>query len=48
MSLKNGDPIKVDLKTGKIENLRNKEVFNAEPFSDVQFEVYQKGGLLGK
>jgi 3-isopropylmalate/(R)-2-methylmalate dehydratase large subunit len=48
IDLKNGDYIKVNLKTGKIENLQNKKVFVAEPFSDIQFEVYRKGGLLGK
>lgn len=48
MDLKDGDQIKVNLKTGEIENLRNKKVYAAEPFSEVQFEVYQKGGLLGK
>ncbi len=48
MDLKNGDRIKVNLLTGKIDNLRTNKSFNAEPFSDVQFEVYQKGGLLGK
>ena len=48
MDLKNGDNIKVNIKTGQIENLRNKKIIKAEPFSDVQFEVYQKGGLLGK
>jgi 3-isopropylmalate dehydratase small subunit len=46
--LKNGDSIKVDIKTGRIENLRNNEIFIADPFSDVQLEVFQKGGLLGK
>ena len=46
--LKDGDRIKVNLKTGEIENLKNHHKFGAEPFSDVQFEVYQKGGLLGK
>jgi 3-isopropylmalate/(R)-2-methylmalate dehydratase large subunit len=45
--IKDGDKIKIDLKTGQIENLRNNEVYEAEPFSDVQFEVYMKGGLLG-
>jgi homoaconitate hydratase family protein/3-isopropylmalate dehydratase small subunit len=45
--LKNGDHIRVDLITGNIENLRSNVKFNAEPFSDVQYEVYQKGGLLG-
>ncbi len=46
--LQNGDFIKIDLRTGEIENMRNKEKFKADPFSDVQFEVYQKGGLLGR
>jgi 3-isopropylmalate dehydratase small subunit len=45
--LKNGDILRVDLVTGLAENLRSKKKFNAEPFSDVQYEVYQKGGLLG-
>jgi 3-isopropylmalate dehydratase small subunit len=45
--LKNGDILRVDLVTGLVENLRSKKKFNAEPFSDVQYEVYQKGGLLG-
>lgn len=46
--LKDGDIIRVNLKTGQIENQRNKKIHKAEPFSDVQYEVYQKGGLLGK
>ncbi len=46
-SLKDGDIITVNLKTGIIENLSNSEVCKAVPFPDVQFEVYQKGGLLG-
>ena len=46
--LKNGDFIEVDLKTGRIKNTRNKEIFSADSFSDVQLEVYKKGGLLGK
>jgi len=48
LDLKNGDHIKVNLKTGEIENLHNNLIIHAEPFSDVQFEVFQKGGLLGK
>jgi 3-isopropylmalate/(R)-2-methylmalate dehydratase large subunit len=46
--LKNGDLIEVDLKTGRIKNTRNKEIFSADSFSDVQLEVYKKGGLLVK
>jgi 3-isopropylmalate dehydratase small subunit len=48
LDLKNGDGINVNLKSGRIENLSNKKTIQAEPFSDVQFEVYQNGGLLGK
>ncbi len=47
MDIKDGDRLKINLKTGKIENLRNGKVNAAEPFSDVQLEVYRKGGILG-
>jgi 3-isopropylmalate/(R)-2-methylmalate dehydratase large subunit len=47
IDIKDGDILKVNLLTGQIENLRTKLTFRAEPFSDVQFEVYRKGGLLG-
>jgi len=46
--LKDGDLIKIDLLTGLIINLRNEVAMKADPFSDVQLEVYQKGGLLAK
>lgn len=48
LELRNGDSVRVNLLTGQIDNLNNKKTSKAEPFSDVQFEVYQKGGLLGK
>jgi len=48
LDLKNGDYIRINLKTGQIDNLRNSKILSAEKFSDVQYEVYQKGGLLGK
>jgi 3-isopropylmalate dehydratase small subunit len=48
LDLINGDSINVNLRTGEIKNLRNKKTSVAEPFSDVQYEIYQKGGLLGK
>jgi 3-isopropylmalate/(R)-2-methylmalate dehydratase large subunit len=48
MDLIEGDNITVNLVTGEIVVLRNKKMYYAEPFSDVQFDVYQKGGLLGK
>jgi 3-isopropylmalate/(R)-2-methylmalate dehydratase large subunit len=48
LDLKDGATIRVNLKTGEITNLDNLKMTQAEPFSDVQYEVYQKGGLLGK
>jgi homoaconitate hydratase family protein/3-isopropylmalate dehydratase small subunit len=48
LDMKNGDLIRVNLLTGQIDNLRNGRTSKAVPFSDVQSEVYQKGGLLGK
>jgi 3-isopropylmalate/(R)-2-methylmalate dehydratase large subunit len=47
LDLKDGDNIRINLLSGKIENLRNNKNIKTEPFSDVQYEVYQKGGLLG-
>jgi 3-isopropylmalate/(R)-2-methylmalate dehydratase large subunit len=46
--LQNGDRIIINLSTGELENLRTGKHMKGEPFSDVQFEIYQKGGLLGK
>ena len=46
IDLKDGDLITVNFKTGHIENMRNGSICIAEPFSDVQFDIYQKGGLL--
>jgi 3-isopropylmalate/(R)-2-methylmalate dehydratase large subunit len=48
LDLSNGDTIELNLKTGEMTNKRNKKTLKAEPFSDVQFSIYQKGGLLGK
>jgi 3-isopropylmalate/(R)-2-methylmalate dehydratase large subunit len=45
--IKDGDRIRINLKTGDIENLRTNSIYKGEPFSDVQFEIYQNGGLLG-
>jgi 3-isopropylmalate/(R)-2-methylmalate dehydratase large subunit len=48
MELKDGDHIRLNLKTGEILNLQNGKGYNALPFSDVQLKVYQRGGLLGR
>ncbi len=45
--IQNGEEIKVDLKNGKIERTKNHEMIQGEPFSSVQMEIYQRGGLLG-
>jgi 3-isopropylmalate/(R)-2-methylmalate dehydratase large subunit len=42
-----GDRFRIDLKTGEILNLSNGKMTMAEPFSEVQYEIYQKGTLLG-
>lgn len=46
--IKTGDNIRLDFKTGMITNLRNNISVKASPFNDVQLEIYNKGGLLGK
>ena len=46
LELKDGDNVEINLKTGKILNLSNNKNTSASPFSEVQFEIYQNGGLL--
>ncbi len=47
LELKDGDIIRIDLTTGKITNLSNNKNIQAEKFSDVQMEIYHKGGIFG-
>ena len=47
LELNDGDNLKINLLTGELQNLNNYKSAKAEPFSSVQYEVYQKGGLLG-
>lgn len=42
-----GDQLKIDLKNGLIRNLRTDKTIKANSFSEVQFEIWQRGGLLG-
>lgn len=44
--IRDGEEIEVDLITGKIKRLSTGETLTGEPFSKVQIEIYQKGGLL--
>jgi 3-isopropylmalate/(R)-2-methylmalate dehydratase large subunit len=46
LELQDGDNVKINLKTGIMINLRNNKKTDAEPFSDVQLEIYRNGGLL--
>ena len=40
------DILSVDFKTGKIINRTQGTILSARPFSQVQLEIYKKGGLL--
>ncbi len=44
--IENGEEIEVDFATGKITRLKTGEQISGEPFSNVQMQIYQKGGLL--
>jgi len=46
LKLKNRDRIQIELKSGKVTNLENGLQTTVEPFSEVQFQIYKKGGLL--
>lgn len=46
MELQNGDRIRIDLLGGEITNLRTGKSCTSDPFSEVQYEIYQNGGLF--
>ena len=46
IDLQDKDTIKVNFETGEITNKRNGKTMKAEPFSEVQMEIYQNGGLF--
>lgn len=46
LDLADGDVLKVDFETGIIENKTKGTQIQADKFSDVQLEIYQKGGLF--
>ena len=43
-----GDEIEVDITTGKISNITKGTEVKGNPFSDVQLDIYRRGGLLVK
>jgi 3-isopropylmalate/(R)-2-methylmalate dehydratase large subunit len=46
LELKDGDSVKINLRTGDIKNTRNNKATLSEPFSEVQYKIYQDGGLI--
>jgi 3-isopropylmalate/(R)-2-methylmalate dehydratase large subunit len=46
LELVEGDRIRVNFETGLITNLTNNKVLHAEPFSEVQLDIYKRGGLF--
>jgi hypothetical protein len=46
LNLKNRDRIQIDLQSGKVTNLENGKESTLEPFSEVQMQIYKRGGLL--
>lgn len=42
----NGDILRIDFTTGLVANLKNNKTIQAQPFSEVQLEIYQNGGLF--
>ena len=46
LDINDGDIIKVDFETGIITNLKNNNTSKADPFSEVQLEIYKNGGLF--
>jgi 3-isopropylmalate dehydratase small subunit len=44
--ISDGDMLDVDITSGKIYNLTNGNIIHGTPFSEVQMEIYLRGGLL--
>lgn len=48
IDLRDQDVIVVNMLTGEVTNERNGFSASINPFYDAQYEIYMKGGLLGK
>ncbi len=46
IGINNGDTVKINLKSGKLTNIENGSFAIINPFSDVQMEIFKRGGLL--
>ncbi len=47
LDIDNGDRLKVDFLSGKVNNITKNKTGYIEPFSEVQANIYKRGGLLG-
>jgi len=45
--IENGNEIVVDMKAGTIDNVTKGQTYAIIPFSEVQMDIYRRGGLLG-
>lgn len=46
LALDDGDIVRVDFKSGEIRNITKNTTIKVQPFSDIQMQIYLKGGLL--
>ncbi len=46
LALDEGDRVMIDFRSGEIRNLTKNSTVRAQPFSDIQMQIYLKGGLL--
>lgn len=46
LNLEHGNSVKINFKTGEMTNIDKGKTVQVEPFSDVQLEIYQNGGLF--
>jgi 3-isopropylmalate/(R)-2-methylmalate dehydratase large subunit len=46
LNLEHGNSVKINFKTGEMTNVDKGKTVQVEPFSDVQLEIYQNGGLF--
>jgi len=46
LKLEDGDLLKLNMLTGKIQNVSKETTLNSSPFSEVQMEIYQNNGLF--
>ena len=46
LNLEHGDKVKINFETGEMQNVDKNTSISVEPFSDVQLEIYQNGGLF--